>query len=336
MITIEDLKGRLQKKFAEAKAARAINIPDYLPIILENFKYGQTRYDKLTPEAKIFVDKQFELLGQLADEAAKVVREQADSFQKRQFLRLHRQYKNTNASAEWLLDRLDKKNETEEQIEKNSRELFVLVTQTCFDYLSDVTDNKLKTKDSVLLALYYSALDEIIVSFHLAEHKYAPQSISHSRIVLDILDKLELFHRKPELIPVWEKGDNATNRTIFSPAQVRKTLGKDTHDKIYSWLSDLGSHATFEYIQSKVIKKIFLKEKLIKFKINVGGSSSEERKMDAYWVSIYVLSLTVVSLEKIYKDKLLTEEVKLNTKKIIELETKYFQDLAKKTGFKFP
>ena len=183
MITIEDLKGRLQKKFAEAKAARAINIPDYLPIILENFKYGQTRYDKLTPEAKIFVDKQFELLGQLADEAAKVVREQADSFQKRQFLRLHRQYKNTNASAEWLLDRLDKKNETEEQIEKNSRELFVLVTQTCFDYLSDVTDNKLKTKDSVLLALYYSALDEIIVSFHLAEHKYAPQSISHSRIV---------------------------------------------------------------------------------------------------------------------------------------------------------
>ena len=98
----------------------------------------------------------------------------------------------------------------------------------------------------------------------------------------------------------------------------------------------MGSHATFEYIQSKVIKKIFLKEKLIKFKINVGGSSSEERKMDAYWVSIYVLSLIVVSLEKIYKDKLLTEEVKLNTKKIIELETKYFQDLAKKTGFKFP
>ena len=91
-----------------------------------------------------------------------------------------------------VIDSLDKKTWISQPLTNEAGQIFTKIGQTAYDWLHDIAqNNNLEYLDAVILGLFYSAIDELIVAFHLSQHSYAPQSFSHIRTVQEILDKKE-------------------------------------------------------------------------------------------------------------------------------------------------
>ncbi len=253
MIDADFLKNKLKDAATQAKTEA-----DLANAISEHLKFASEHYEELTPEAKELIDKQIKLLEEANDEITKTWKSKPDSLDKRKALRLSKQVKNEHFDLNTFLDSLNKAPNPTTNLAAEAKEIFIFIGQTLLNYLSDVSDSGLKSADMAKLGLLFSAIDEIVVAYHLAEHRFAPQSIAHTRIVLDIIDKIELFNLRPELIKLWAGEDTKERWEELKPAAVRKKLGKPARDEYYSKFSEMGSTpllSTFNQRLHKAVSK---------------------------------------------------------------------------------
>jgi hypothetical protein len=83
-------------------------------------------------------------------------------------------------------------------------------------------------------------LSDLMAGGHLVSHGYLPQAYSVLRAVLDGVDLMTLFAQRPEKAEVWWTTDEA--HVEFTPAAVRKALGKPSYDEVHGLFSEAGTH----------------------------------------------------------------------------------------------
>jgi hypothetical protein len=89
--------------------------------------------------------------------------------------------------------------------------------------------------------LLYWAVDELTVANFLARRGYTTLTYPHLRCVMEIIDKVELFTRKPELVKTWASGNEEHKIwRELSPPKVRTMLGRDNKAPVYSLFSHMG------------------------------------------------------------------------------------------------
>ncbi len=304
-------------------------IPSALGIML---KFANEHGDELEEDAKKMVDAQFELVDQLNDELIKNVKTQPDSLKKRQTLRLSRKSKGSHFDVVDLLAQIEKAPNLSKDIIKEGRELFIFMSQIAYNYLCDVTEQSLKGGGQQIpfISLFYNALDEALVSFHLASHSFATQSMSHTRNIIEAMDLIELFQKDPEYIKFWAS-DDYKERNKVSPREVRKLLKKDSLEEDVYWiLSDFGSHATFKSIQTKTAIKVDGGERKAEIKINVGGVGDEFHTQQAIVACLTTLMKLVARISNFYEKILLDEELKIDLNQINE---RFMNFMKNKTSY---
>lgn len=316
-------KNDLQKMMQEEVKGKTDHLSQ-LNAVINQIKFASEHYNELDVEAKEMTDGQFSLLKQFNDVAAESVKQQPDSKLKREFIRLHRQTKGSHFNIEQLLAQLEKEPKSSEQFAQEAQKLFNIIAQTLLNYLCDITENRLKGggKNIVQLGLFYSALEESYVALHLAKHSLVPQSMSHTRHVLETVDLVTLFHQDPKNLDYWTS-DNYREREKLLPKNVRIKIGKKSYDEIYGRLSNIGTHSSFEYIKTKMKIRINPENKILNVKINLGGSLDQSQKMGAYVVCILSLSLLLTKLVGIFGSYLLKEDAEKELKDILRKENEF-------------
>lgn len=84
---------------------------------------------------------------------------------------------------------------------------------------------------------------------------FVTQTYGHVRTVYDLLEKVELLFKQPKWAEVWAGDDKKKILKELSPGSVREKLGKPRFDVAYSFLSEIGSHGTFEGVRRRVVQK---------------------------------------------------------------------------------
>lgn len=87
------------------------------------------------------------------------------------------------------------------------------------------------------------ATSDVVAAFHLFVHGYLNQAYGVLRSAFEACDLVELFAEKPEEATLWIDGDK-THRE-FRPSTVRRKLGKQATDDVYSHLCEMGAHPRF-------------------------------------------------------------------------------------------
>lgn len=325
MISDADLKARVKNEVDKLPVEKRTH-ENMWPIVVENLAYMGEHLEELAPDAKLSLDKQIKLWQEMAGILIEDYKKKPDSLENRKILRQFRIGEGSHFEIQSLLGSLDKQKDLGSDLEKESNNFFIFIAQIALDFLSDIGAATMKSSDIIFLGLFYSAIDEITIAHHLALHKYAPQSLSHSRIVLDILEKIELFNKIPGEVDLWTSGDEKRISWELSPASVREKLGKSRYDPTYSDLSNKGSHASFEYLRSKVNQNQLTDKKRIQVSINVGGSSNKEDREHAHVACNYVAGLIVHSILLMYQDHLRSEEVRERVMEMHSRKDTYYKN----------
>ena len=216
MITADFLKTNLRElaaKYGKDKLSQAIS---------EHLKFITDNYGQLDPEAKQYADNQFDIVQEMSDQVFKNIKTQPDTVENRQFVRAYLRAKSSHFHTLDLLDKLDAKPNLERALIKDSRDIFCAVTQPILNYLADVQQKTLTFQEMVILVLSYACFEELLTALHLAQHNYAPQSLVHTRVAIEIIDKIELFILTPSEIDVWWNNDSEEVWKQLKPSKVRK------------------------------------------------------------------------------------------------------------------
>lgn len=310
--------------------------------INKQMQFASAHIDELDPEAKEMIDEQLKLMKELADRAVEQVRHQPDSKSKREFIRIGRKAQGSHFDIEDLVRQLEKELEPDDELARDTHEIFNFTAQLLLNYLCDITDNRLAGGGQTLaqLGLIYSAVEEVYIALHLADHSFAPQSMSHTRHVLESIDLITLFHKDPSYLAYWISADYKEREKV-SPKNVRVALGGPKFDPIYSMLSDIGSHSSFKYVQTKMQREVVEGEKelpgdgdVLKVRINLGGTSDPFHTLQARVACIASVLKLLARVADIYSSHLLEDEMKkelaeANARQKAYIEKHYFPVLRK-------
>jgi hypothetical protein len=262
--------------------------------ILDFYKYSIENYGSLDDEAKRYVDR---LTEDLKGEIRTGIEALPEGPQKRQALRQLGIAERRHFRAEDLLELLQSPPRRQEPVLANARATFVQIVQYILDVLFDVTRHTHRGPANFSkIGLCYWAVDELIVSMHLAQRAFTTQAYAHIRTVFEILDLMELFHVQPEWADLWASGDDRKILSELNPSEVRKKLGRPKFDPTYSLFSQLGTHATFKGLQARAAKVADPDKKDPKrFRLWVGGSPPLRHIV---WTNSYCIHAAYATLVK--------------------------------------
>jgi hypothetical protein len=303
MITREELNEKLKMDLSGITDTAQV-----VGVLLDHIKYSSERYAELNGEARKMVDRQIALITEMNKTVIDDVKSQPDNQKNRKIIRLHRLAEGSHFEVSDLLSQLEGNRITEAPITTEARELFILVSQIAYNFLCDITDKTLRGGGgaAIKLGLLYCALDEALAAFHLAARSYAPQSLAHTRNITQILDLISIFEKDVKYIDYWSSDDHKERQKVY-PKEIRKILGKtDLEENQYWTLSDLGSHPSFKYVQTKM--SVRSDKARTQFKINVGGSAGKSHTQQALIVCILETFKIALMIDELFSDKLLTEE----------------------------
>lgn len=161
--------------------------------------------------------------------------------------------------AENLLDLLETPTNDQYELVSETRKIFLPAFEAVSNLYIDVATGKTSgTESFAIRALLTRSFNDLIVSFHLFRQGYELQGNAVARTILESLDLIELFFRQPEYAAIFAEGGPKAWSTL-RPKAVRKLLNKESADEvfsqIYSHLSEMGGHPSFEGLRRTTYKK---------------------------------------------------------------------------------
>jgi hypothetical protein len=265
-------KKEFQNKFLEIfKGADLSKVEEVQPKFMEFYSYIAKNYSNLDSETKSAADS---MTDALEKQFQKAVADMPGSEEKRLLERKLAQMGGKHQSAEQLITILGNKPHYDVPILKASEVLFTDELQSLLDLLYDVTRRSHKGPAGFArLTVAHSTINELLVAHHLAQRAFINQFYTHIRAVLENRDKIDLFTLHPEWAVKWvQNGEDRDVQHELRPAGIREKLGRTKRDPIYSAMSSLGTHTTFEGIRLISAKTIDHSEDVdIAFKVWVGG-----------------------------------------------------------------
>jgi hypothetical protein len=218
--TVAQFKELAARHIAPSSQNQAIFPQALNAFFLEAFEH----YDGATLEGKAFVDH---ALGGIAEMFETALGRLPDTAESRKMKRLLSALKGTHFRAEDLFNGFSVINDPESERIKNARAVLTNVVQVLMDILHDVTRSSHRGPAKfAIIGLYFWLLDEITVAQYLARRSYATLAYTHLRSVMEIIDKVELFTKKPDEADIWVSGDERAIWKRLAPPRVRKA-GKE-------------------------------------------------------------------------------------------------------------
>lgn len=244
-ITLKDFQ-----EFARPRISDWLGSPAQFPQKLkEIFDFAVANEKFMDSEANAWFDNLLQVMANIFEEGLAKL---PDSPEKRNNLRLVALTKNKHHRAAGFLRGLGSPLPRPFPVAEAAKPVFLASLQAVLDVLFDATR---QTQNGVAqfacLSMLYWTIDELNVAFYLAERRYATQSYSHIRTVYDLLEKVELFLKQPTWAEVWGSDDKRKILKELSPAAVRTKLGKPKFNAMYSLLSEISAHGTFEAIKRR-------------------------------------------------------------------------------------
>lgn len=304
MISEEELKEHLKSLLCKVKIDGMQTIYQKM---WEFLTYCSDNYDKLSAKAQKRVDNAF---GSLGESLSEVIESLPEGKQKRQCQRIHARALGKHWYVKGLVDALESPPRLEVAILKETRQIFLRRLQDILDLLFDVLKHKHRgTARFAQIGLLCLCADELLAGFHLAQHTYTNQAYTHIRTIYECLDKITLFIQQPKWANVWLGEDKKTILKELSPAAVREKLGQKRFDPIYSFLSTLGPHGTFEGIRARTgMSAETSPKKSTEIGIWVGGCPQEYHVIVTNFFLIYVSLSIMIEICGVFDDYLDKEE----------------------------
>lgn len=297
---LKELLSRIANR-SEAEINNAIQL--FLEYLVKN-------YNNLDDKTKDILDKASDLILKSANEN---ISKMPDSTKRRLLVRELSKVKGEHLNSSFLIELLEKKTQIEKDILIDTRKIFENHLQNILDFLFDESKKSQKGLDSFAkIGLFYLCVDELLASFHLAQHSFINQAYSHIRSVWENLDKIELFDKYPDYSELWFSENPNDEKKIlheFSPASVREKLGKERYDPIYAVFSELGPHGSIKNIKSRSAMKIkdSPDEKTI-IKFWYAGCPFEHQIIWLNAFFVITLSRVLMKVIELYSDKISMKE----------------------------
>jgi len=286
------------------------------------------RDSELTPEARQYADL---VRQEIFDFLNRVIAELPESAEKRKAKRMVARVERRLPNARVYLENLTLQNAVQAERTEGAAQIFVPLVQSTLDMLHDSTQSVLHGVESNANAiLLYWAVDELLAGFHLARCAFCTQANAHTRTVIEILDKVELFHQQPKWAEVWASGNESKAWNELRPASVRKKLGRVRPDSLFSHLSNHGSHATFAGAQRRTrVEKddAGTRRRLIA----IGGMRSDEERLFSSMGCIVAAGYTVLKAAAVLCDSLDVEETTQVTNEARSNVNKFLKDATSVT-----
>lgn len=252
---------------------------------------------QLSPEGLAYFDK---ILKSFSIVAKENIERMVESPEKRKHLRSAASVGGNHFKAENLLKGLEREPAEQDEALKEWSRAMLNIHQTILDLLFDVTSEGGGKKQSIVfVGICYACVDELTAALHLGRHHYYAQAANHLRTVLESLDRLELFAKSSEWIDVWAGNDKKKIRRELSPAEVREKLGKDRFDPLYGFLSEHGTHPTFEMFRNRAMRDG--KDAGVA-RVFVAGTPFEHSRMLHYSISFVVGNLAISKVIGLFLD----------------------------------
>lgn len=280
---------------------------NYLVKFGDFITYLHDNYNDFDSEAKAMTDNIFEKLDKKVDEIAK---EMPEGLQKRAIQRIMARKEGKHYDALYLIKKLERQTEFTDPIFSEFRKSFIELMQYLLDQLYEIAQNTMKgSAENICLLLFYSSVEELLVSFHLCQHAFTTQAYSHIRTTYEIYDKVELFSAQPKWIDLWISKDEKRKIHELSPKNIRIKLGKEKYDPIYSFLSEIGTHVGFSSIQARTAKGTNMSEKGNPIMhIWVGGSPMQHHIVSTCTFCLFSILQALTEIPFVFKHYLNLDE----------------------------
>ncbi len=296
-ITIKNLDEKLSNALDTAGNPKDISVQ--WNIFIQHLAYCLSNYDKLDSEAQKRTDNLNEQIIALIEEQLPLL---PDTIETRKLKRYTRGAKGKRLLAKIYTDILENPTDaaTTPVLYKKSRELFEKHLQIIMDLYQDISGHSLNGVSTFCkLNLLGVCIDELLVAFHLAQRSYAGQAFSHIRTIQESLDLIELFNKEPKLADLWTS--DKPSKEIWEklrPSKVRNMLGKDEiFRKIYSLLSGVGTHPSFEMLRTRCRMVAGLSPKGNRhFSISAGGKPKSREALFAHVFVHFSMAMILAQL----------------------------------------
>jgi hypothetical protein len=264
-------------------------------------------YEEATVEGKAFVDKTMANIVNLFESKLK---DAPDSASVRRMRRMVGLRKGKHLEARKLVDTFPTLPIESDPRISEATGVLCTVLQCLLDLLHDATRGPQNGPAKIsILGLTYWLIDELIVAQFLARRGYATLAYSNLRASLEILDKVELFTRFPELVELWGSDNEKEIWEKLSPPRVRERLGRESRDPMYKYFSEEGAHATFSAFQQRVQKKQISPEDEMTIMIVIGGVRDPARQVSILIYCILVITQAIIKTASAFEDKLNPQDV---------------------------
>jgi len=278
-----------------------------LPHLQAFFNEAFAHYEDATADGKAFVDKAMANVTNLFESKLKDAPDTADVRRMRRVIGIG---KGEHFKAQNLIDNFPILSiESDTRIDE-AKTVLCTVMQCLLDLLHDATQSSHSGAAKIsILGLFYWLIDELTVAQFLARRGYTTLAYTHLRTILEILDKIELFTRFPELVDIWGSGNEDEIWKKLAPPRVREKLGRDSRDPMYKYFSQEGPHATFTAMQPRLRKKHGSSEDEMKIAIMIGGTREPARQVSILIYCILVTTQAIIKAATVFEDRLNPEDV---------------------------
>lgn len=328
-ITLRDFQA-----FAQERISEGIAHPEqFRDKVKEVLDFAFANESSMDAEANAYFNNLMNTITSLYERTTSKL---ADSPDKRKMLRLIAGVKGEHHQAETLLKRLGMPYPVPIPVVEAARPIFLDAQQSVLDLLWDATrPSQHGVAQFATLGLLYWTVDELTAAFYLAERKYTTQAYGHLRTVHDLLEKAELFFQQPQWADVWASGDKKKIREELSPRAIRRKLGSPKFDPVYGFLTELGTHGTWEALRKRVTQT-GKKEDRTRVAMRIGGTPWDSEVEMTVVGCIFAVFSALLSIVNVYAARLHQREAVAIVRARFEQEReflhKHFLEPMKKAG----
>jgi hypothetical protein len=307
--------------------APALNSP---PIMLSAFSTfinaAYDHYEEMTPEAIAFLKEREEAMVKLLNH---INNQLPDGVEKRKMNRLLSATSGKQLQAKRLIDNFPVLRNNDEVVKKGDG-LFEKALQRFLDFMHDISAQAHNGPASFArINLLYWAIDELTAANFLSKRGYTTLTYAHLRCVVEILDKVELFGKRPEMVEIWV--DGGPEHEIYqklSPPKVRRLLGRDNKDPIYSHFSHQGAHPTYTAAQMRMTRSAQTNG-VLNVGIGVGGKSNPPEQAALMGFCIMLANLCTMRASLAFPEDLNEAEVSSVAKAATDEQLAFSEALSK-------
>jgi hypothetical protein len=273
-----------------------------LPHLQVFFSEAFDRYENATVEGKSYVD---DMMSKIPDLFDKILSGAPDTADRRRMKRMISLAKGKHPQAQKLIDTFPLFVGEPDKWVEEAKGVLCKTMQCLLDLLHDATQDSHQGAAKIsIIGLFYWLIDELTTAQFLARRAYNTQAYTHLRVILEILDKIDLFTQYPVLVEIWTSDNEDEIRKKLAPARVREKLGRDSRDPMYNYFSREGTHATFRAMQPRLRKMTGSSEDNTRIAMVIGGRRDPARQVSILIYCILVTTQAIIKSATVFEDRL--------------------------------